>query len=159
MKWADKNRAFWKFRVNFGGQKLIRFLWKWFSLKNIKLEDQLSLTTFLILFIFIKLYLVNLCPIFVGSFQNLSESWEENNYLGLISVQNFTFVEWAIFFYNPSQTLLNSMFSLVHTRFDFFTLWNLVNLFDCSNIILERGELTFSHFETYLICLTVPYHS
>ena len=59
--------------------------------KNVKLEDQLSLMSFLILVIFKKLYLVNLCPIFVGSFQNLSDSWEENNYLGLISVQNFTF--------------------------------------------------------------------
>ena len=46
--------------------------------------------SFLILVDVRKLYLVNLCPIFVGSFQNLSKSWEGNNYLRLISSQNLT---------------------------------------------------------------------
>ena len=91
LKWADKNRAFWKFGVNFRGQKLIRFLWKWFSLKNIKLKDQLSLTSFLFLIIFKKLYLVNLCPIFVDPLQNLRDSWGKNSHLGLISDQDWCF--------------------------------------------------------------------
>ena len=45
----------------------------------------------MILIIFEKLCLVNLCPIFVGSFPNLSDIWEINKYIGLISVQNCTF--------------------------------------------------------------------
>ena len=96
-------RAFWEFRVNFRGQRGIGILWRWFSLKKYKLEDKLSLTQFLILAVFKKLYLVNLCHIFVDSFQNFSESWERNNYLGLI--QNFTFARMGNFFL---QSYLNS---------------------------------------------------
>ena len=50
-------------------------------IKNTELEEQLSLASLLILIIFEKLYLVNLCPIFVNSLQNLSESWEKNTVL------------------------------------------------------------------------------
>ena len=85
LKWIDKNRAFWKFRVKFGGQKLIRFLWKWFSLMNIKLEEQLSTRSFSISFNFDQLYFVNSCLIFVHSLQNLSDSEGANSHLGLIS--------------------------------------------------------------------------
>ena len=40
---------------------------------------------------FVNLYLVNLCLIFVGSFQVSSDSWDRNDHLGLISGQNCTF--------------------------------------------------------------------
>ena len=63
-------------------------LWKWFSLKNTKLEEQLSLRSFFIVIIFDQLYLVNLCPIFIGSFQNLGDSEERNWHIGLISAQS-----------------------------------------------------------------------
>ena len=78
LKWVDKNRAFSKFKVNFWGEIATESLWKWFSLKNTKLEEQLSIRSFFISIIFDKLYLVNLCLIFVGSFQNLGDSWERN---------------------------------------------------------------------------------
>ena len=47
---------------------------KWFSLKNIKLEEQLSVKALLILIIFKEFYLVNSCLIFDGSFQVSSDS-------------------------------------------------------------------------------------
>ena len=91
LKWAYKNRAFWKFEVNFRGQKVIESFWIWFSLKNIKLEEQLSLMSIFIWLTYVNLYLVNLCLIFVGSFQVSSDSWDRNDHLGLISGQNCTF--------------------------------------------------------------------
>ena len=48
LKWVDKNRAFSKFKVNFWGEIVTESLWKWFSLKNTKLEEQLSLRSFFI---------------------------------------------------------------------------------------------------------------
>ena len=48
------------------------YLSNW-ALWNSKLEEQLSLRPFLISFNFDQLYLVNLCPIFVDSLQNLSD--------------------------------------------------------------------------------------
>ena len=50
---------------------------EFFSLKNTKLEEELSLQSFSFLDILDKLYLVNLCPIFVGSLQNLSDGWKK----------------------------------------------------------------------------------
>ena len=119
-KWADKCRAFWKFRVNFRVQELIKFFWKWILLKNIKLEDQLSLTWYLVLFVFKKLYLANVCPIFVSSFPNFGESWEGNNYLGLISVQNFTFCWMGNFFLQslPDSTVHSSLKIWKNVPFD-----------------------------------------
>ena len=55
------------------------------SLKNSKLDEQLSLGTLLIL---AKLYLVNLCLIFVGSVVNLGARYQKNECIGLISDQN-----------------------------------------------------------------------
>ena len=60
------------------------------SFPNMKLEEQLSVKALLILIIFEKLYLLNSCLIFDGSFQVSSDSYERNNYAGLISDQNYT---------------------------------------------------------------------
>ena len=60
-------------------------------LKNSKLEEQLSLRSYLVSFNFDQIYLVNLCPIFVNSLQNLSDSCKKNSHLGLISDQNWSF--------------------------------------------------------------------
>ena len=73
-KWAIKNRAFWNFKVNSKGQKPIKSYWKWFFIKNLLLEQQLLLRSHINKVTFKKLYLVNLCPIFVGSFENLGDS-------------------------------------------------------------------------------------
>ena len=54
---------------------------KMISVKNSKLEEQISLGSFLISFNFDQLYLVNLCPIFVGLFPILSDSSEKNKYI------------------------------------------------------------------------------
>ena len=62
-----------------------------FFLKNTELEEKLSLKSFFILFIFEKLYLVDLCPIFVALFPILSDSWQKNKYTVLISVERGSF--------------------------------------------------------------------
>ena len=88
---ASKIWEFSVFRVNFQGQISTQSSRKQFSFMNIKLGEQLLLSTFSILIIFEKLYLVNLCPIFVRSFQNLSNSWQKNEYTGLISDKRRSF--------------------------------------------------------------------
>ena len=65
---AVKNRAFSVFKVNFHGQKPLKFFFKKKnSLKNLKLDEQLLLKWLIILIIFIKVYLVKMGPIFDGS--------------------------------------------------------------------------------------------
>ena len=91
LQWADKNRAFLKFKVHFWGQILIWSFWKRFSLKNLKLEEHLLLVSFLFSLRFEKLYSVNFGLNFAGSLQNMSDRWEQNNYIGLISDQNYFF--------------------------------------------------------------------
>ena len=59
---ADKNRAFSKFEVNFLVQILTELS---FLLKNMKLNEQLSVKAFLIILIFIGVYVVKMCPSFV----------------------------------------------------------------------------------------------
>ena len=54
--------------------------------KKSKLEEQLSLKSFLTSANFDKLYLVNLCLIFVGSIVNLGARYQKNECIGLISV-------------------------------------------------------------------------
>ena len=67
-----------------------------------KLEEQLSVKAFLILIIFKELYLVNSCLIFDGSFQVSIDSYEENDHLGLISVQNYIFGQTGKFILYPT---------------------------------------------------------
>ena len=62
-----KNRAFSEFKVNFQGLLSTKSSRKQFSLKNIKLEEQLLLKPFLVLVFYIKVYLVKMCLIFDGS--------------------------------------------------------------------------------------------
>ena len=62
-----KNRAFSEFKVNFQGLLSTKSSCKQFSLKNIKLEEQLLLKPFLVLVFYIKVYLVKICLIFEGS--------------------------------------------------------------------------------------------
>ena len=64
---AVKNKAFSVFKVNFYGQKPLKFCLKKFSLMNLKLEEQLLVKWLLILIILIKVYLVKMGPIFDGS--------------------------------------------------------------------------------------------
>ena len=64
---AIKNRAFSEFKVNFQGFLLPKSSCKQFSLKNIRLKEQLSLKLLFILVIFVKVYLVKMCPIFDSS--------------------------------------------------------------------------------------------
>ena len=90
-KWADKNRAFSKFKVIFWGEIATWSFCKWFSLKNTKLEEQLLFRPFSILIIFEQLYLVNSCPIFVVSFENLGDSLKKTKHIGLISAQDWSF--------------------------------------------------------------------
>ena len=52
-------------------------LLKQFSVKNLRLQEQLSVKWFLFLASFKKLYLVNFGLNFVGSLQNLSDVWEK----------------------------------------------------------------------------------
>ena len=53
--------------VNFQGLLSTKSSRKQFSLKNIKLEEQLLLKPFLVLVFYIKVYLVKMCLIFDGS--------------------------------------------------------------------------------------------
>ena len=62
-----KNRAFSEFRVDFKVFLSSKSSNKQFSLKNIKLEEQLLLIPFLVLVFYIKVYLVKMCLIFDGS--------------------------------------------------------------------------------------------
>ena len=62
-----QKRAFSEFEVNFWDEILIASFWKWFLLKNMKLIEQLSVKTFLILLQYIWVYLVKICPNFVIS--------------------------------------------------------------------------------------------
>ena len=64
---AIKNRAFSEFKVNFQGFLSPKSSCKQFSLKNIELKEQLLLKLLFILVIFLKVYLVKMCPIFDGS--------------------------------------------------------------------------------------------
>ena len=61
---AIKKWLFSGFGVNIWGKKLTQSFWNWFSYQNIKLEEQLLSTTFLISIPNKKLYLVKMCPIF-----------------------------------------------------------------------------------------------
>ena len=56
-----------------------------------KLEEHFLSQSSLISFTFDQLYLVNLCPIFVGTLQNLGDILEKNKYIGLICDQNWSF--------------------------------------------------------------------
>ena len=64
---AIKNRAFSVFKANFHALKPPKSFWKWFSIKNMKLEQQLLVKYFFVSMIFDKLYLVKIGPIFDGS--------------------------------------------------------------------------------------------
>ena len=87
----DKNREFLKFWVNFKSQRPIWSFWKWFSLKIMKLDEQLSVKSFFISLFFIKLYLINFGPNFGCLFLLSDEDWVKTNYVGLISAQKCTF--------------------------------------------------------------------
>ena len=65
--WADKIRAFSNFKADFEVEIFTLSSWKWFLLKNIKLDAQLLVKGFVILQNFIKLYLMKLCLNFAGS--------------------------------------------------------------------------------------------
>ena len=58
------------FKVNFSGQISTESFWKWFSHLNIKLGEQLSLTTFYNCIIFEGLYFLKMCLNFVSSAAN-----------------------------------------------------------------------------------------
>ena len=130
--------------VHLRGQKVIESFWKWFSLKNMKLEEQLSFTSLLILVIFEKLYLVNFCPIFVSEWH-----FSKNNYIRLISVQNCTFGWMRNFLL---QFWMDSNDSAVHkqgiSNVELKTHWNKNRVFDyCSYWIVFTDiplEIMFS---------------
>ena len=71
-----KNRAFSEFKVNFQGLLSTKSSRKQFSLKNIKLEEQLLLKPFLVLVFYIKVYLVKMCLIFDGSSLSFGASYQ-----------------------------------------------------------------------------------
>ena len=75
---AVKNRVFLKFTVNFF-ETNINLIFLKINLSNLKLEEQLSLKSFLFLIIFEKLYLVNFGLSFGSSVQNLSDCWGQKN--------------------------------------------------------------------------------
>ena len=64
---AVKIRAFSVFKANFHALKLPKCLWKWFSIKNMKLVEHFSLKLFFVLMIFKRFYLVKIGLIFDGS--------------------------------------------------------------------------------------------
>ena len=64
---ATKNTAFSVFKANFHALKPLKLFWKWFSLKNMKLVEHLSLKLLFVLMIFKRFYLVKIGLIFDGS--------------------------------------------------------------------------------------------